>query len=56
MQTEQLDYWFPLLTNNSPFLFAILDGQHRYHRVNNRYSDISGKSQHQLIGINECSR
>ena len=53
MQTEQLDYWFPLLTNNSPFLFAILDGQHRYHRVNNRYSDISGKSQHQLIGSND---
>ncbi|MEC6823844.1 EAL domain-containing protein [Photobacterium piscicola] len=53
MQIEQLDYWFPLLTNNSPFLFAIIDDQHRYHRVNNRYSDISGKSQHQLIGSND---
>jgi diguanylate cyclase (GGDEF)-like protein len=53
MQIEQLDYWFPLLTNNSPFLFAILDDQHRYHCVNNRYSDISGKPQHQLIGSND---
>ena len=53
MQIEQLDYWFPLLTNNSPFLFAILDDQHRYHSVNNRYSDISGKPQHQLIGSND---
>lgn len=53
MQIEQLDYWFPLLTNNSPFLFAILDNQHRYYRVNNRYSDISGKSQHQLVGSHD---
>ncbi|PSU90279.1 c-di-GMP phosphodiesterase [Photobacterium kishitanii] len=53
MQIEQLDYWFPLLTNNSPFLFAILNDQHHYHSVNNRYSDISGKPQHELIGSND---
>ncbi|SKA41759.1 sensor domain-containing protein [Photobacterium toruni] len=53
MQSEQLDYWFPLLTNNSPFLFAILDEQHCYSNVNTRYSDISGKQQHELIGSND---
>ena len=53
MQIEQLDYWFPLLTNNSPFLFAILDDRHCYYNVNTRYSDISGKPQHELIGSND---
>ncbi|OBU10095.1 c-di-GMP phosphodiesterase [Photobacterium aquimaris] len=53
MHLEQLDYWFPLLTNKSPFLFAILDDQHNYCHVNDRYCDISGKSQHQLLGSND---
>lgn len=53
MHLEQLDYWFPLLTNNSPFLFAILDDQHNYCHVNERYCDISGKPQHQLLGSND---
>ncbi|MCF2153498.1 EAL domain-containing protein [Photobacterium carnosum] len=53
MQIEQLDYWFPLLTNNSPFLFAIIDDRHCYYNVNTRYSDISGKPQHELIGSND---
>ncbi|GAL06049.1 diguanylate cyclase [Photobacterium aphoticum] len=53
MPTEQLHYWFPLLTDNSPFLFAVLDQQHNYLAVNNRYCEISGLERHELIGLND---
>ncbi|MCG3884738.1 EAL domain-containing protein [Photobacterium leiognathi] len=55
MPTEQLDYWFPLLTDNSPFFFAILDRQHNYHAVNNRFCEISGLEREALIGNNDTN-
>lgn len=53
MPTEQLKYWFPLLTDNSPFLVAVLDPHHHYLIVNNRYSEISGMTPDALIGRND---
>ncbi|KMV31171.1 EAL domain-containing protein [Photobacterium swingsii] len=50
MPTEQLTYWFPLLTDNSPFLFAVLDKEHNYLIVNNRYCELSGYTREDLIG------
>ncbi|WP_318507370.1 EAL domain-containing protein [Photobacterium leiognathi] len=55
MPTEQLDYWFPLLTDNSPFFFAILDRQHNYHAVNNRFCEISGLKREALLGNNDTN-
>ncbi|WP_318470124.1 EAL domain-containing protein [Photobacterium leiognathi] len=55
MPTEQLDYWFPLLTDNSPFFFAILDRQHNYHAVNNRFCEISGLEREALLGNNDTN-
>ncbi|PSW72792.1 c-di-GMP phosphodiesterase [Photobacterium sp. GB-50] len=55
MPTEQLDYWFPLLTDNSPFFFAILDRQHNYHSVNNRFSEVSGLEREELLGNNDTN-
>ena len=53
MPTEQLNYWFPLLTDNSPFLFAVLDPDHNYLVVNNRYCEISGLEREELVGQND---
>lgn len=53
MPTEQLNYWFPLLTDNSPFLFAVLDQDHNYLVVNNRYCEISGLRREELVGRND---
>lgn len=50
MPTEQLTYWFPLLTDNSPFLFAVLDNEHNYLTVNNRYCELSGYTREELVG------
>ncbi|PSV19705.1 c-di-GMP phosphodiesterase [Photobacterium leiognathi subsp. mandapamensis] len=55
MPTEQLDYWFPLLTDNSPFFFAILDRQHNYYAVNNRFCEISGLEREALLGNNDSN-
>ncbi|WP_318483830.1 EAL domain-containing protein [Photobacterium leiognathi] len=55
MPTEQLDYWFPLLTDHSPFFFAILDRQHNYHAVNNRFCEISGLEREALLGNNDTN-
>ncbi|PSW18943.1 PAS domain S-box protein [Photobacterium sanctipauli] len=53
MPTEQLNYWFPLLTDNSPFLFAVLDPSHNYLVVNNRYCEVSGLERDELVGRND---
>ncbi len=53
MPTEQLNYWFPLLTDNSPFLFAVLDPDHNYLVVNNRYCEVSGLEREELVGRND---
>lgn len=53
MPTEQLQHWFPLLTDNSPFLFAVLDKNHKYIVVNNRYCEISGLKRDALVGCSD---
>ncbi|MEJ2765504.1 EAL domain-containing protein [Photobacterium sp. MCCC 1A19761] len=54
MPTEQLNYWFPLLTDNSPFLFAVLDPNHHYLVVNSRYCEVSGMARDELIGRSDA--
>ncbi|KKD60959.1 c-di-GMP phosphodiesterase [Grimontia sp. AD028] len=50
MPVEQLTYWFSRLTQNSPFLFAVLDKHHQYLWVSQRYCEISGLEQDELVG------
>lgn len=50
MPIEQLTYWFSRLTLNSPFLFAVLDKDHRYLWASQRYCEISGLEQAELVG------
>ncbi|MBE4580772.1 sensor domain-containing protein [Vibrio navarrensis] len=54
MPSKQLHHWFKTLTANSPFFFAILDRQHGYCMVNERYCDIAGLSEQELIGMNDA--
>lgn len=53
MPTEQLQYWIPLLTDHSPYLFAIIDSQHRYVIVNQGYCNLSGLERNDLVGRND---
>ncbi|GLO61751.1 bifunctional diguanylate cyclase/phosphodiesterase [Vibrio sp. MACH09] len=53
MPTTQLQQWFAKLTDSSPFLFAILDKQHNYSNVNQRYCEIAGLSKNELVGMND---
>ncbi len=53
MPPQQLQHWFTQLTANSPFFFAVLDAQHNYFMVNERYCDIAGLSQTELAGMND---
>ncbi|NVP00849.1 PAS domain-containing protein, partial [Photobacterium damselae subsp. damselae] len=53
MPTEQLQYWVPLLTDHSPYLFAIIDSQHRYVIVNQGYCNLSGLERNDLVGRND---
>ncbi|PSB89010.1 c-di-GMP phosphodiesterase [Photobacterium damselae subsp. damselae] len=53
MPTEQLQYWVPLLTDHSPYLFAIIDSQHRYVIVNQGYCNLSGLDRNDLVGRND---
>ncbi|QUJ68037.1 EAL domain-containing protein [Photobacterium sp. GJ3] len=50
MPTELIHNWFFQLTGNSPFLFAILDKDHRYVAVNPHYCQLSGLSREELVG------
>lgn len=50
MLFQQLTYWFSHLTQHSPFLFAVLDKNHRYIWTSQRYSEISGLKQQELVG------
>ncbi|MDO6704739.1 bifunctional diguanylate cyclase/phosphodiesterase [Photobacterium sp. 1_MG-2023] len=50
MPTELIHNWFFQLTGNSPFLFAILDKDHRYVAVNHHYCQLSGLSREELVG------
>ncbi len=53
MISQEFQRWFIQLTSHSPFFFAILDAQHNYMMVNERYCEISGLSDEQLIGSND---
>ena len=53
MPPQQLQHWFEKFTSNSPFFFAVLDDQHNYFMVNERYCDIAGLSQNELVGMND---
>lgn len=53
MPTKQLQHWFSKLTDASPFLFAILDKEHNYLSVNERYCEIAGLSKDELKGLND---
>ncbi|PMH41187.1 c-di-GMP phosphodiesterase [Vibrio sp. 10N.286.49.B3] len=53
MHYSQLQHWFSQLTSNSPFLFAILDQHYNYHIANDAYSELSGLSQAELVGMND---
>ncbi len=53
MPEKQLQEWFSKLTDASPFLFAILDKQHKYSSVNQRYCEIAGLSKADLVGMDD---
>lgn len=53
MLSEQMQHWFTRLTSNNTFFFAILDSQHNYCLVNDRYCDVSGLSKAELVGKND---
>ncbi|MFB9135900.1 sensor domain-containing protein [Vibrio olivae] len=53
MPSQQLQHWFAKLTANSPFFFSVLDQQHHYSMVNERYSAIAGLNALELIGMND---
>ncbi|MCJ2375818.1 EAL domain-containing protein [Vibrio sp. ZSDZ34] len=53
MSSKLLKDYFAKLTSNSPFFFAILDEQHHYCMVNDRYCDVAGLTHNDLIGMND---
>ncbi|MDE1209963.1 sensor domain-containing protein [Vibrio aestuarianus] len=54
MPSQHLQHWFAKITENNSFFFAILDDQHNYVMVNERYCDIAGLSSTELVGMNDC--
>ncbi len=53
MPSQQLQHWFATLTSNSPFFFAILDKKHNYRMVSERYCDIAGLSNDEIVGLSD---
>ncbi len=53
MPSQQLQHWFATLTSNSPFFFAIIDKEHNYQLVSERYCDIAGLSSEEIVGLND---
>ncbi len=53
MPSQQLQHWFSTLTSNSPFFFAIIDKNHSYQMVSERYCDIAGLSGEEIVGLND---
>ncbi|MGL4829088.1 MAG: putative bifunctional diguanylate cyclase/phosphodiesterase [Vibrio sp.] len=51
--SSQLTHWFAKITSHSPFFFAILNDQHNYVMVNERYCDIAGLSSEEMVGMND---
>jgi len=54
MPAQQLKHWFAKITAHSPFFFAILDNQHKYAVVNDRYCDIAGLNSEELVGMSDA--
>lgn len=54
MPSQHLQHWFAKIAENNSFFFAILDDQHNYVMVNERYCDIAGLSSTELVGMNDC--
>lgn len=55
MPTKQLQHWFSKLTDASPFLFSVLDKDHKYISVNERYCEIAGLSKDELKGMDDSN-
>ncbi|MGF1747439.1 MULTISPECIES: EAL domain-containing protein [Vibrio] len=53
MSSKSLKEYFAKLTSNSPFFFAILDDEHQYCMVNDRYCDVAGLTHSDLVGMND---
>ncbi len=53
MPPQQLQHWFKQITAKGPFFSAIIDSQHNYVMVNDRYCEISGLSTDELVGMND---
>ncbi|MGR5176684.1 sensor domain-containing protein [Vibrio parahaemolyticus] len=53
MSSKLLKEYFAKLTSNSPFFFAILDDEHHYCMVNDRYCDVAGLTHSDLVGMND---
>ena len=53
MVPQELKYWFAKITAKSPFFFAVLDPNHRYVLVSERYCKIAALSQDELIGYDD---
>ncbi|WGW00843.1 EAL domain-containing protein [Vibrio sp. YMD68] len=53
MPSQQLQHWFEKITHHSPFFFAVIDEQHNYSMVNERYCDIAGLTSKELFGMND---
>ncbi|NOH27472.1 sensor domain-containing protein [Vibrio mediterranei] len=53
MSSKMLKEYFAKLTSNSPFFFAILDDEHHYCMVNDRYCDVAGLTHSDLVGMND---
>ncbi|SIN72902.1 EAL domain-containing protein [Salinivibrio sp. ES.052] len=53
MPISSLNDWFYCLTDNSPFLFAILDSNDCYLYTNQRYGELSGLSASSLKGLSD---
>ncbi|MDF4535664.1 PAS domain S-box protein, partial [Vibrio parahaemolyticus] len=51
--SSQLKHWFAKITSHSPFFFAILNDQHQYVMVNERYCDIAGLSSEEMVGMSD---
>lgn len=55
MPSQQFQHWFQQITAKGPFFSAIIDNQHNYVMVNDRYCEISGLSNDELIGMNDAA-
>ncbi|MBA5763913.1 EAL domain-containing protein [Vibrio sp. 404] len=53
MPSQQLQHWFKQITAKGPFFSAILDNQHNYVLVNDRYCEIAGLTFEELVGMND---